>query len=262
MKRFLCLALLLSFLSAPSSTRAQETPVEISAAKSLEWNRKAKTYTARGDARAKQGALEISADVLSATYSEAGGGTDISRLSAAGNVVIVSPPYTAVGDRADYDLASGQARLTGNNLKISTATETLTARDSIDFSTAQNRLTANGNAVALRSADRLSADVLTADFSRDAAGKMALQKMTATSNVTIRTARETVTGDRGVYDVAAGKATLTGKIVITQGGSRIEGSRAEVDLKTGISQLFAEGSTQTQGRVKGVFYPKAKAAPQ
>lgn len=259
MKRFLCLALLLTFLAAPA--RAEDAPVEISAAKSLEWNRKAKTYTARGDARAKQGPLEVSADTLSAGYSEARGGTDISRLSAAGNVVIVSPPYTAVGDRADYDLANGKAVLTGGNLKISTATETLTARDSIDFSTVQNRLTANGNAVAVRGTDRLSADVLTADFSRDAAGKMALQKMTAANNVTIQTARETVTGDHGIYDVIAGKATLTGKIIIMQGGSRIEGSRAEVDLKTGISQLFAEGNTQTQGRVKGVFYPKAKAAP-
>jgi hypothetical protein len=38
--------------------------------------------------------------------------------------------------------------------------------------------------------------------------------------------------------------------------SELEGNRATVDLATGISQLFAEGKAETQGRVRGVFYPK------
>lgn len=255
MKYFL-IALMMWTIATPAI--AQEAPVEISASKTLEWNRKAKTYTARGDAIAKQGAMEVHAAVLTATYSEANGGTDISRLMGSGGVTIISSPYTVTGDQADYDLKTGHAVMTGGDLKIITPTETLTARDNITFDTNQNKLTANGDAVALRGTDTLKADTLSAFFVKGTDGKLTLQKMTANGKVSIKTARETVTGEKGIYDVMAGKATLTGKIIIEQGASRIEGTRAEVDLKTGISQLFAEGTPSTQGRVKGVFYPKAK----
>lgn len=257
--RYIFLTALLLAVAAPAF--AQEAPVEISAAKSLEWNRKAKTYTARGDAIAKQGAMEVHAPVLSANYSETNGGTDITRMTASGGVTILSAPYTVTGADAVYDLGTGQAVMTGGDLRITTPEETLTARDNISFDTRQNKLTANGGAVAVRGTDTLKADSLSAFFDKGAAGKMTLQKMTANGNVSIQTARETVTGDAGIYDVLAGKATLTGKIMIQQGASKIEGTRAVVDLKTGISQLFAEGSPATQGRVKGIFYPKAKAAP-
>lgn len=51
---------------------------------------------------------------------------------------------------------------------------------------------------------------------------------------------------------------LTGKVRILQDKNWLEGTRAEVDMNTGISQLFAEGSSTGDGRVKGVFYPKAQ----
>jgi lipopolysaccharide export system protein LptA len=257
------LAILLFLCAAPAAFAqpAKNAPVEISADKSLEWNRKAKTYTARGAAVAKQGATEVASDTLVAEYRDANGGTDIHRLTANGHVTIKSPPYIATGDKAVYDLGDGTAVMTGENLQIVTEGETLTARDSITFSANDNRLTANGEAVAVRGTDTLKADVLNAFFQKNAAGDMVLQKMTADGHVSIKTVKETVTGDNGVYDVLSGKAVLTGKILIQQGASRIEGTRAVVDLKTGISQLFAESNAATEGRVKGVFYPKATPAP-
>jgi lipopolysaccharide export system protein LptA len=89
-----------------------------------------------------------------------------------------------------------------------------------------------------------------------------MDKVTAQGNVVITTAREKVYGDKGTYNVPAQKAVLTGKVRIYQGKNWLEGTRAEVDMKTGISQLFAETRAEG-GRVKGVFYPKAEkpAAP-
>lgn len=242
------------FLAFSGLAFAQENPVEITAKNSLEWNRAEKTYVARGSAVARQGKLQVSAQTLSAFYSEAGGGTDITRLAADGGVVIQSPPYTAHGDAAVYDLAAGMAVLIGKDLQISTPEETLTAREKIEFFSKENRLSAIGDAVARRGTDTLKAKTLTAWFAADVEGKTTLRKMAADGEVAIVTARETVYGDSGIYDVAAGKATLTGRVRIYQGESWIEGTRADVDLNTGMSKLFAEEGED--GRVRGVFYPK------
>lgn len=64
---------------------------------------------------------------------------------------------------------------------------------------------------------------------------------------------------------------LTGHVRILQGDSWLEGSRANVDMATGVSQLFADPTAATKapdgtvtpasdGRVKGIFYPKSKGA--
>lgn len=238
------------------SPGGSDAPVEISAARALIWDRTAKTYKADKDARARQGTFEVSADSITARYEGEGG--DIREMTAEGGVVIVQPPYTAYGDRAVYDVIGKTAILTGTGLAITTATEKLTARDKIEFISAENRLSAHGNAVATRGTDTLKADTLNAFFASGTDGKMALERITAKNNVIITTARETVHGDAGTYDVRAGKAVLTGKVKIYQGENLLEGTRADVDLNTGLSQLFADDNPATEGRVKGVFYPKKK----
>jgi lipopolysaccharide export system protein LptA len=245
--------------SAPQLPASSKDPIEISAAKSLEWDRKNHTYTAKKNALAKQGPFQVAADRLVAKYRGAKGATDIYELNAEDGVVIQNPPYTAYGDHAVYDVVTGHALLTGENLKIMTETESLTAKDSVEFFSQENRLTATGDAVAVKSPDTLKADVLNAYFQKDARGKLAMHKITASGHVVIQTAKETVYGDKGTYDIPAQKAVLTGKVKIYQDRNWLEGTRAEVDMKTGISQLFAEGSRTTEGRVKGVFYPKAQS---
>ncbi|MEZ0224158.1 MAG: LptA/OstA family protein [Alphaproteobacteria bacterium] len=260
------LALLLLTMAAPALAKKESSPlpasskepIEISAAKSLEWDRKNHTYTAKKSALAKQGHFQVAADQLVAKYRGAKGSTDIYELDAENSVVIQNPPYTAYGDHAIYDVVTGHAMLTGENLKIMTETESLTAKDSIEFFAQENRLTASGSAVAVKSPDTLKADVLNAYFQKDALGKLAMHKVTASGHVVIQTAKETVYGDKGTYDIPAQKAVMTGKVKIYQDRNWLEGTRAEVDMKTGISQLFAEGNQATEGRVKGIFYPKAQ----
>lgn len=292
----LTLAMLLGISGASAQTPIQnnsDAPVEIFADSTLEWNRVQKTYTARGNAIARQGKMQVKSDTLTAHYSggqdasgksagSAGGlGSSIEKMTANGNVEITSAPYTAFGDKAVYDIASGMATLTGSNLRIETPTESLTAQEKIEFDTAKNRLSAIGNATARRGADSLMSDNLVAHFAGGSDGAMTLQRIVADSAVTVKTARETVTGDSGVYDVTAGKATLRGKVRILQGENWLEGTRAEVDLKTGVSKLFGDAPRDAarpsltingvatpppapvgDGRVRGVFYPKKKETTQ
>lgn len=176
--------------ASPLQMNSKE-PIEISAAKSLEWNRKNHTYTARKSAIAKQGPFQVNADTLIAKYSEGkggkSGGMNIYELTAEDNVVIQNPPYTAYGDHAVYEVATNEATLTGQNLKIMTPTESVTAKDKIEFFGQENRMTAVGEAVAVKSPDTLKADVMDAYFQKDAQGRMAMNKVTAKGHVTIIT---------------------------------------------------------------------------
>lgn len=269
-KNILVLMLLVSIASptfAQGLKSSSDAPIEISAATSLEWNRTAKTYTANGSAIVRQGDMTVASDKLTAHYSDASGATDIQELVASNNVTITSPPYIAYGDKAVYGVKDSHAVLTGKNLRIVTATEKLTARDKVEYFGVENKMTAVGAATATRGTDTIRADLLTAYFTKDAQGKMQVEKMTADNNVTITTAKETVKGDKGVYNITTQKATLTGVVKIFQGENWLEGTRADIDLTTGISKLYADTTTGTttgaasDGRVKGVFYPKSTKQP-
>lgn len=241
---------------AQPTVNTESDPVEITADGSLEWNRDAKTYTAVQNVTAKQGGVTLTSDKLVARYDDTGGATDITELVATGNpVTIASPPYTAFGEKAVYDVKTAVATLTGSNLKMQTATETLTARDSLQYFANENRLTATGNVVVIRANDRIEADLMTAFFKENpTTGRTELDKITATGNVVVKTARETAMGDNGTYDVSAQEAQLSGDVRILQGKNWLKGTRATVDLTTGISHLYAEGQN-TGGQVRGVFYP-------
>lgn len=277
----LTLCSLQAFAADPLPANTRDAPVEITADKSLEWDREKKTYTARGNAVAQQGAMQVKSATLTAHYSENNSGaasdaagTEITQLEATGNVEISSPPYTAYGDQAVYDLSSGIATLRGENLRIETPTENLTAKNHIEFDSNQNRMSAVGGATAIRGTDSVTADTLNAFFAADAQGKTGLQRITADTPVIIKTARETITGNSGVYDLGAGKATLEGKVRILQGQNWLEGTRAEVDLNTGVSKLYGRPAAGTKsketvtagpplapvgdGRARAVFFPKKK----
>ena len=67
-----------------------------------------------------------------------------------------------VGERAVYDIDQGIAMITGNNLKLTTATDVVTARDSLEWYDGKQIAVARGDAVATRSGKTIKADILTA----------------------------------------------------------------------------------------------------
>ncbi len=84
-------SLLSLFFLWSSAVYAEANPIEISAQESLEWNRQKKTYAAIGQVEARQGNVRLVCDKLIATYQEKDTSTDITQLSAFGDVIVTAP---------------------------------------------------------------------------------------------------------------------------------------------------------------------------
>jgi lipopolysaccharide export system protein LptA len=254
------------FLGAPAAAQGLKglqsgnQTLEINAEEGIEWRRNEQLYVARGNAEAIRGELSVYADVMTAHYSKnQDGDTDIDRIDVEGNVRIVSPTGTVYGDRGAYDVPNGVLVLVGDNLRLIGKTDTITARDSLEYWEQKNMAVARGDAVAVREDKRIQADVLSAHFATDSGDELVLTRIDAFGNVRIATATDFARGDRGVYYVDREFATLSGAVKITREENQMNGEYAEVDMKSGVSRLLAgaPGST-TKTRVQGLFVPKRK----
>ena len=234
-----------------------EMPIEVYAQSGIEWQQDNKQFIARGDARAVRGEVEVLSDELRAYYREtADGQSEIWRLDALGNVRIVSDSETAYGSRAIYNADQKVLVVDGEKPRLVSGEDTLTATQQLEYWELKQYAVARGDAVATRDKKQVRADVLVAHLRDDAAGKTSVYRVDAYDNVRVRTERETATGDRGVYDVESGIATLTGQVKLVRDDNTLRGCRAEVNLNTGISKLFACPNGQGPGRVQGTFVPK------
>lgn len=250
-------------------------PIEITADGSLEWNRNEKLFIARDHAKAVQGDTSVSAAVLTARYREGeGGGMDIYHFAAEKDVELRSKDSTAYGQKADYDLDKGYAVMTGDNLRMISPDQIVSAKERFEYWVNEGKLVAVGSARADRKnpqghTDRLEADTISAVLKDDAQGRRVLHTLEAVGHVIITTPTEKATGDHGIYHASSNKAVLTGNVVLHRRPNMLEGERAEVDLNTNTSQLFGGSASATKsGQVRGIFYPgsekklEEKMAPQ
>jgi len=250
-------------IGLPSPSRA--APIEILADQGIEWRQDAQAYIARGNARAVQGDVAVHADTLTAYYRKsgaeeakgrtrlgAGGGNEIVRIDAEGNVRIASPRQTAYGDKAVYDVEKSILVLTGKP-RLVTETERITASRSLEFWEQRSLAVARGDAVAVRGDKRLRADILTAHFKDNAQGKAEVDRVDAHDNVLISSPSEIVRAKQGVYDVKTGIAVVRGSVRITRGEDQLNGDVAEVNLNTGVSRLLSGPDS----RVRGSFRPRS-----
>lgn len=260
MIRLLVACLAACIVSGPAAAqlleRGGDDPVTIEANDGIEWIREEKLYVARGDAKAVRGDLTVSADTLSAAYrAKDSGGSEVYRLEARGNVVIVSLEDRAVGDRAVYDIDQEVIVLLGDNLSFVSGEDTITARDSLEYWETRRIAVARGDASAVRTNQQIDADILTAYFGDGPEGENRIERVDAIGNVVITTPEEVARGNEGVYDVLREIATLAGDVRVTRGENQLNGERAEVNLKTGLSKMLP-GST-SGGRVRGLFMPES-----
>ncbi|HET7883222.1 MAG TPA: LptA/OstA family protein [Acetobacteraceae bacterium] len=257
-------------------------PISITASDGMEWRQEQREVIARGNAKAVRQNVTVVADRLIAFYRPKNGaapqpaaqgivngpdtgGNEIFRVQAEGNVRIFTPTDQAVGDRAVYDMDQAVLVMTGRALKLTTPNDVLTARDSLEYWSQKHMAVARGNAVVVTNdGRRLAADTLVAYTTEApatpgqpqnaedplaASGK--LQKVEAFGNVTVRTVTDTAIGDRAVYVPDSGIARLAGRVRITRGENQLDGTEAEVNMKTGISRLLANSG----GRVQGLVIP-------
>jgi lipopolysaccharide export system protein LptA len=270
-------------------------PISITANEGIEWRQEQREVIARGDARAVRQSVTVAADRLTAFYRPKNGaavqpaqsvangadtgGNEIYRVQAEGNVRIFTPTDQAQGDRAVYDMDQAVLVMTGRNLKLTTPNDVLTARDSLEYWSLKHMAVARGNAVVVTNdGRRVAADTLVA-YTTDApstptqqqqppkqqqtpedplAASGKLQKVEAFGNVTVRTVTDTAIGDRAVYVPDSGIARLAGRVRITRGENQLDGSEAEVNMKTGIARLLSG----TGERVQGLVLPNDTTAQQ
>ena len=234
-------------------------PIEIDAEEGIEWRRDEKVYIARGHAKAKRGDMTLYADTLTAHYDDSGGGSKVTRVVAEGAVKIATPTQTVYGDRADYDMNQGVVVITGQDLRATTATQTITAKDRFEYWAKREIVVARGNVVMTEPGKKMSADLVTGYFVADAAGKRELKQVEATGNVTIIDKAEVARGQKGIYDPKRGIATLSGGVKITRGKNQLNGEYAEVNLNTGVSRLLGAAKGQGSGRVHTLIVPEQNA---
>ena len=235
-------------------------PLEIYATNGVEWQQEQKVFIARGNAKAIRGTLTLKANELAALYREQkGGNTEVYLLKAKGNVRLISPGQKVTGQKGIYDVDNAILTISGGKrVKFTTATDEITASKQLEYWEKRQMAVARGDAVAVRKGRRLRADTLAAYFRKDKKGRSSVYRVEAFDNVRIRTALDTVTANRGVYNVSSGIATLTGAVKIIRGQNRLNGCRAEVNLNTGISKLFSCPQTPGKNRVRGVLKPIKK----
>lgn len=205
------------------------------------------------------------------------GNNEIYRLEADGHVHIFTATDLAVGDHAVYDIDQAVLLMTGGDMKLTTPQQVMTARDTMEY-WSQKRMAVGRGLATVTTADgrRLTGDVLvgyTDAPGAPAAAKPAaarpgadpllssgkLQRVEGFGHVEVRTATETIRGDRGVYVADTGIARLAGDVRITRGQSQLNGDEAIVNMRTGISTL-----SRTPGkRVEGLVVPNdATPAPK
>src|SRR6516165_6811794 len=299
----ICLALSLLYLSSAGSPAAaqglnlgaasEDRPIAISATSGIEWQQDAQVYIARGNATAKRGTTEVDADTLTAHYRPSkaeGGETEIYRLNADGHVTIKGETQTVVGDQAGWDVDQQTGIVTGKALKLTTATDVVTARDSLEWYDQKQVAVARGDALAVReNVKRVRADVLTARMTKDkarpaetnpgarlakpapsnsaakpgaAAGlpgasddSSRISRIDAQGNVLVSTATDIGRGDYGVHNADTGLVTLLGNVTITRGDNAIRGQYAVVDLNNNVSRMMptAGNPGSSPSRVEGLF---------
>lgn len=273
-------------------------PTEITARDGIEWDRTRQRYIARGEARVTRGDAVIQADTLMALYRPAQGEaaaqptppqganerTTIYRYEAIGGVRVTTPTQTIVADRAIYDIADGRIVLTGQNLRLSTPNETVTARDSLEYHENDRRAVARGDAVVVTNDQRwLRADLLTAflyapgearppaspnrrapraDGSAatplSGGGNQNIKRVLLEGNVVIVTQADTVRGARADYNPHVGTAEVTGGAQITRGQNHLSGDRVMVNLETGLGRLLPGND----GRVRALVVPNQATGTQ
>jgi lipopolysaccharide export system protein LptA len=273
-------------------------PIEIRADSGIEWQQNTKTYIARGHAVAIRGLTEVHADTLIAHYRDAkggnaGGNTEIYRLDAEGNVVIRKQGETITGDRAVYDVDQAVGVVTGKNLKMTTATDTITARDRFDWYDQKQIGVARGDAVAIRNGKTIRADVLTGYMTKTPAtparpgekpkpptataaaakpgGKGApgeddskLSRVDAQGHVIVTNGSDVGQSDYGVYNAETGIVTLIGNAVISRDKDVIRGQYAVMDLNTNVSRMMPSSAAEPgqHQQVRGLFVRRDPATGQ
>jgi lipopolysaccharide export system protein LptA len=243
-------------------TAAPPGAIDITSDETMEWHNDQLAAVARGHVIVTRGEDTLHCDTLVVYYRKAkDGSTEMYRMAADGQVVMTSPSQQAFGDHGVYDVDQDVTVLTGDHLHLVTRSDTVYARDTLEYWRQQQLLVARGNAIAINDkGDRLRGDVLVGIMEENATKQLEMTRMDAKGNVLIVTPKDVARGTEGTYNVKTRIAILTGDVKLTQGQNQVNGHRAEVNNATGVSRMLPD-DTVKGGRVHSVLVPKRSDQP-
>ncbi|MDO5657768.1 MAG: lipopolysaccharide transport periplasmic protein LptA [Paracoccus sp. (in: a-proteobacteria)] len=117
--------------------------------------------------------------------------------------------------------------------------------DSLSVNQSSGQAEFSGNVVITQGEMRLSASQVRVNYA--AGGQQRIDTLEATGGVTLVNGPEAAEAQQALYRVADGTITLTGDVLMTQGGNILAGERMEVDLRSGTANV--------SGRVRTVIQP-------
>lgn len=130
-------------------------------------------------------------------------------------------------------------------MRADTSAPVEVAADNLSVNQADGSAVFIGNVVIGQGEMRLAADEVTVIYAEGEQSR--IQSLRATGKVTLVSGQDAAEAAAADYDVASGRVTLTGDVVLTQGANVLTSDRMEVDL--------GEGSAQVQGRVRSILQP-------
>jgi lipopolysaccharide export system protein LptA len=139
--------------------------------------------------------------------------------------------------------------------------------DRIEVHDADKQAIFSGRVTIRQTGMTLDADTVKVFYSQTKSESPEISRLDADGKVKLVTATETATGRYGIYDVTRKAITLVGNVVLTRGGSVLNGQRLAIDLASGRSTLDgAAGATKpgdtapAGGRVTGRFVVPQRTA--
>jgi lipopolysaccharide export system protein LptA len=169
------------------------------------------------------------------------------RVASMLSVVCISIAALAQAQTIDTDAIKSSAA-SSQNVNIEA--------DSMEVLEAQKKAIFAGKVRAERTGTKLTSDHMVVTYKdvpqADGSNRTDVSLIDAKGNVEIRTARQVITGEHAILDVAGDLLTVTGNVMVKEGNTIIRGVKLKADLK-------AKTSSMTGGRVKGSFVPDSSS---
>lgn len=134
----------------------------------------------------------------------------------------------------------------GVKADISAPVEVVSDALSVDQTT--GKATFSGNVQISQGEMRLEAATVTVTYAGD--DRRRIRALEAEGGVTLVSGPDAAEAARASYDVEAGRVTLTGDVLISQGQNVLAGQVVTVDLET--------GNAQVEGRVRSILQPSGQ----